>query len=176
MKQLFILMIRRPPKSTLFPYTTLFRSPRGFRPVGSSSASRSARLHHRAVRDHALGRIPPERHEQLAGKGHDADPAGAATLGADALAEPAAQGRPRLVAQPHPRELDGGGAQARVARLRDPLLAVDPAALPRAGRQAGEGRELALVIEAAGKRLEPEHAGGIGSADFAPGAGLGVGR
>src|SRR3712207_7205441 len=27
----FFLMIRRPPRSTLFPYTTLFRSPRGGR-------------------------------------------------------------------------------------------------------------------------------------------------
>src|SRR5437899_12716900 len=26
----FFLMIRRPPRSTLFPYTTLFRSPRGW--------------------------------------------------------------------------------------------------------------------------------------------------
>src|SRR3989337_3106063 len=30
----FFLMIRRPPRSTLFPYTTLFRSPRR-RPVGA---------------------------------------------------------------------------------------------------------------------------------------------
>src|SRR3712207_8660875 len=29
---IFFLMIRRPPKSTLFPYTTLFRSPRHARP------------------------------------------------------------------------------------------------------------------------------------------------
>src|SRR5216684_3288051 len=28
----FFLMIRRPPRSTLFPYTTLFRSPLGRRP------------------------------------------------------------------------------------------------------------------------------------------------
>src|SRR6266536_5836262 len=28
----FFLMIRRPPRSTLFPYTTLFRSPRPARP------------------------------------------------------------------------------------------------------------------------------------------------
>src|SRR6266852_6877649 len=28
----FFLMIRRPPRSTLFPYTTLFRSPRPSRP------------------------------------------------------------------------------------------------------------------------------------------------
>src|SRR2546421_6784060 len=27
MKSIFFLMIRRPPRSTLFPYTTLFRSP-----------------------------------------------------------------------------------------------------------------------------------------------------
>src|SRR3712207_6505674 len=158
------------------PHPTRLIRPRGSCSVGASSAPRSARLHHRAVRDHALRRIPPKCHEQFAGEGHDGDPPGTAMLGADAIAEPAAQGRPRLVAQPHPRELYGGRAQARVARLRDPLLAVDPAALPRAGRPAGEGRELALVIEAAGKRLEPEHAGGIGSADFAPGAGLGVGR
>src|SRR3712207_8954783 len=30
----FFLMIRRPPRSTLFPYTTLFRSPRRAVPVG----------------------------------------------------------------------------------------------------------------------------------------------
>src|SRR2546425_7292890 len=29
----FFLMIRRPPRSTLFPYTTLFRSPEDIRPV-----------------------------------------------------------------------------------------------------------------------------------------------
>src|SRR5215211_8599000 len=34
----FFLMIRRPPRSTLFPYTTLFRSPRRHRP---------GRVHHR---------------------------------------------------------------------------------------------------------------------------------
>src|SRR5438477_10990002 len=31
----FFLMIRRPPRSTLFPYTTLFRSPAGGRRTGS---------------------------------------------------------------------------------------------------------------------------------------------
>src|SRR3989442_4519104 len=33
----FFLMIRRPPRSTLFPYTTLFRSPAASRPPGSES-------------------------------------------------------------------------------------------------------------------------------------------
>src|SRR3712207_9491378 len=37
-RYVFFLMIRRPPRSTLFPYTTLFRSP------GSSSSSRSSTL------------------------------------------------------------------------------------------------------------------------------------
>src|SRR2546422_5583088 len=32
-------MIRRPPRSTLFPYTTLFRSPRGFKVAAPSSRS-----------------------------------------------------------------------------------------------------------------------------------------
>src|SRR3712207_8183922 len=34
-------MIRRPPRSTLFPYTTLFRSPSGLRSSSSSSKSRN---------------------------------------------------------------------------------------------------------------------------------------
>src|SRR6266536_5185816 len=34
----FFLMIRRPPRSTLFPYTTLFRSPRSFGPVALRGA------------------------------------------------------------------------------------------------------------------------------------------
>src|SRR3989338_6991798 len=32
---LFFLMIRRPPRSTLFPYTTLFRSPANFVPAAA---------------------------------------------------------------------------------------------------------------------------------------------
>src|SRR5688572_32099411 len=42
----FFLMIRRPPRSTLFPYTTLFRSPsRGFR---SGAAPRPPKTGHSA--------------------------------------------------------------------------------------------------------------------------------
>src|SRR5256885_1732476 len=36
---IFFLMIRRPPRSTLFPYTTLFRSPRRARGAGRSRSS-----------------------------------------------------------------------------------------------------------------------------------------
>src|SRR3712207_8923856 len=41
----FFLMIRRPPRSTLFPYTTLFRSLHVVRQVGSGLSA----LHHRGV-------------------------------------------------------------------------------------------------------------------------------
>src|SRR6266511_5884173 len=36
---IFFLMIRRPPRSTLFPYTTLFRSRRGWRRTGPREPS-----------------------------------------------------------------------------------------------------------------------------------------
>src|SRR2546426_5287797 len=38
-------MIRRPPRSTLFPYTTLFRSQQGERPVGDLRQHPLADLH-----------------------------------------------------------------------------------------------------------------------------------
>src|SRR3712207_8390399 len=54
----FFLMIRRPPRSTLFPYTTLFRSPRAPRrrqPRKRSSERRKRRL------DHVADDGPPGR-------------------------------------------------------------------------------------------------------------------
>src|SRR3990172_9161191 len=52
----FFLMIRRPPRSTLFPYTTLFRS-RPHRPVRTSSAATDRTSHGgRSTR-----RSPPDR-------------------------------------------------------------------------------------------------------------------
>src|SRR5258708_13069839 len=47
----FFLMIRRPPRSTLFPYTTLFRSI-----VGSAPAMRAARRWPLGVRGRAVAR------------------------------------------------------------------------------------------------------------------------
>src|SRR3712207_8865998 len=50
-------MIRRPPRSTLFPYTTLFRSARARRPAARRGADR---LRRRAARRRAApGRAPP---------------------------------------------------------------------------------------------------------------------
>src|SRR2546426_11520732 len=61
-------MIRRPPRSTLFPYTTLFRSARGGRKAGPRRArptlppgvprGRRQRARHRAAPAHAFLRAP----------------------------------------------------------------------------------------------------------------------
>src|SRR5256885_6178017 len=48
-------MIRRPPRSTLFPYTTLFRSRRSRRRRSLSSAPRSAQDHTAADRSRTPG-------------------------------------------------------------------------------------------------------------------------
>src|SRR5258708_9578188 len=63
-------MIRRPPRSTLFPYTTLFRSLHFFGDLGHVSvrmAHRQARTsladdHRRRLLRHRLGRIRSEEH------------------------------------------------------------------------------------------------------------------
>src|SRR5476649_3027543 len=47
----FFLMIRRPPRSTLFPYTTLFRSPTISGDAGSGSTD-------------GAGRVPQDRSEE----------------------------------------------------------------------------------------------------------------
>src|SRR2546427_6656542 len=54
-------MIRRPPRSTLFPYTTLFRSLA--RPV---AADHSDRDHQRSERVHVVRRVRPTAQEHLA--------------------------------------------------------------------------------------------------------------
>src|SRR5690349_24237255 len=57
---LFFLMIRRPPRSTLFPYTTLFRSPR-----------RGARAHRQGVRPEVPAGEAEPLHEQGDGRAGD---------------------------------------------------------------------------------------------------------
>src|SRR2546422_11393694 len=63
----FFLMIRRPPRSTLFPYTTLFRSPRlrsggaffwGIIALGEDRRRRRIRFHRRAPCGAAPGAWP----------------------------------------------------------------------------------------------------------------------
>src|SRR3712207_9321768 len=70
----FFLMIRRPPRSTLFPYTTLFRS-RDHHHLGAAGPAGPAEQHrdggrhglpHRDRRAHpgARGRLPADRSEE----------------------------------------------------------------------------------------------------------------
>src|SRR2546422_5215061 len=59
-------MIRRPPRSTLFPYTTLFRSP-GFLPPAPRSPSR------RQGSRHASGDVRPARPGDPAGREGERD-------------------------------------------------------------------------------------------------------
>src|SRR3712207_7507664 len=62
-------MIRRPPRSTLFPYTTLFRSAVGLRgrqaedAVRSWNALRASRRLHLALAPHGLARLVPKLQE-----------------------------------------------------------------------------------------------------------------
>src|SRR2546422_3117092 len=70
----FFLMIRRPPRSTLFPYTTLFRSPPAVCEVGLTYApagrrqgipvaltpARAARLFHRMADESGAPAVPAE--------------------------------------------------------------------------------------------------------------------
>src|SRR2546426_4880018 len=54
-------MIRRPPRSTLFPYTTLFRSQRRLSPSRSLRPERVYPLRHCAATDWATAPRPPTR-------------------------------------------------------------------------------------------------------------------
>src|SRR3712207_8847654 len=58
----FVLMIRRPPRSTLFPYTTLFRS-------HSQSRGRDAHKSHHAGKDEFLTGWSGQPREQLPHRG-----------------------------------------------------------------------------------------------------------
>ena len=80
--------------------------------------------------------VAPERHHQLACQGHDGDALVAlAGIVVGAAAEPSGERTLRLMPQPQPGQFDRGATSARVARLADALVAVDPAALPWTGRQ-----------------------------------------
>src|SRR2546426_3889980 len=71
----FFLMIRRPPRSTLFPYTTLFRSPAGDRRVAAAAAgARHAR--HCSGLSPARGLAVPPGAGRGGGSGAGAPPRG----------------------------------------------------------------------------------------------------
>src|SRR2546422_7270213 len=57
----FFLMIRRPPRSTLFPYTTLFRSPAPTSSAPGSSSTRSGKRSSASALRRSSARCPPDR-------------------------------------------------------------------------------------------------------------------
>src|SRR3712207_8925266 len=63
-------MIRRPPRSTLFPYTTLFRSRAGTKENGG--ARRRHRPRHDQLGRRGLDRRGPEAHSECVRRGADA--------------------------------------------------------------------------------------------------------
>src|SRR5256885_16593430 len=68
----FFLMIRRPPRSTLFPYTTLFRSEARRRPVRRPVAQREDPEDRHEEQDHVAtvdGEGPLAREEEAADRG-----------------------------------------------------------------------------------------------------------
>src|SRR2546430_10248606 len=158
----FFLMIRRPPRSTLFPYTTLFRSPQGKdHPVDPGADRRRDQRRRQWARDHlgrGRGRGAGPRHHRRHGPGaggrqgvrgrgeeHDGvrrvhrDPPGrggpAAHLGAAARPHGAYRRR-REKGRPGPGQAAGG----RRARSH--------AALPQgAARETGDGPRALAVME-----------------------------
>src|SRR5256884_9816985 len=76
----FFLMIRRPPRSTLFPYTTLFRSHRAHRSAGDDAGPRRGRL-----QKHTPGAVVPDDFMRD-GRARERHLDHAATRGLDGLA------------------------------------------------------------------------------------------
>src|SRR5258708_37864932 len=113
-------MIRRPPRSTLFPYTTLFRSPR----PGAAhchAPARSARERApgaaTAAGAHLLSRRRPWRAHFTHGAGRAAD-AGAGNIGVDPLAP---------------------GSDERTGKSVDGTAVHDDKQAPRSGGRGGAG-------------------------------------
>src|SRR5438270_13976681 len=123
-------MIRRPPRSTLFPYTTLFRSAHAALGSGAAGARPArAAAAHRAYRRHSLLMVPARPPYRLR-----------------------AAGRTSLVGCPH------GAAPVAAARhclgallLRHSLLAARAAVVPR--RAAGVFRRRAPDPEPRARRI-----------------------
>src|SRR6201985_3145734 len=117
----------------------------------------SACVHDGTRGDLTMADVSREGDEQFTGERDDRDAADPAALGANALAEPAAESTGRLVSHPHPSKLDHCGAQTRITGLRDTLFLVDAATLPGTGSQAGIGRQLPSVLKLAEQTLKVEH-------------------
>src|SRR5256886_14993918 len=121
-------MIRRPPRSTLFPYTTLFRSPR----VAQAGARRGDGLGIAVHGEHLGAQLPEQRRVAAATDGRIDDTAAARRPLAHRIGQdrnmvgggqgppekdesPACRGRPGPGRRP-PRRVPGGGGGAASGR------------------------------------------------------------
>src|SRR2546425_369171 len=173
-------MIRRPPRSTLFPYTTLFRSPDGRRASGAPAEPDPAALERpraidtrveRRAGDEApgdgaalrsaapAGAGPPARTQpgvaRRAGR-RDAESGPGATTDERAAGEPAHVAARQSRRGPRDTGLSHPGAAGALPRGATPVPGADPGAhraRARAGGEAGIG---------------PGGGGGRGSAETAP--------
>src|SRR3989441_11138195 len=157
----FFLMIRRPPRSTLFPYTTLFRSRQGILDLMGDP----------------LRPLPPRRHplglQQLRQVVEDHDGAGVLAVRAPQRRR-GGEERERGAAPPH-RDLElgaGGRGAPRALHLRDhrPEVRAGEDLLEKAsdGRRfvhAEHARRGAIDGREAPERVEGDHAGGDGLED-----------
>src|SRR5256885_8403930 len=68
-------MIRRPPRSTLFPYTTLFRSVRQLDRIEPEPAltSNHQQLHHHRLEQHRFVCVAGEEHRQIRSEEHTSE-------------------------------------------------------------------------------------------------------
>ena len=98
-------------------------------------------------RDQAELEISPQGDRQFARQGGDHHAPHALRLTFGAPVEPLAQGRVRLVLEPHPGGLDHDGAHETVAGLGDALAASALTAVIRAGCEADIAGDLASVGE-----------------------------
>src|SRR5256884_8319923 len=96
-------MIRRPPRSTLFPYTTLFRSPAATDPLAARNST-----NHQNSPALACSGLSPRLHSHLAEAPRDASPATSSPVPASTPQTPpsaTAQTMPTSSACPAPRPL-----------------------------------------------------------------------
>src|SRR2546430_16838357 len=138
-------MIRRPPRSTLFPYTTLFRSSPGAGRARATSrpSARSPSVRAPGTRTAPVGRRPAPR-------GRPRPPG------------PPAAGRARRAARARARRVEGRAGGALPPRRRDERL--DPGA-ERAREVAGEG---ARIVDPDGLGDEAQRGHAVADRDLSP--------
>src|ERR1700754_5086828 len=118
-------------------------------PAAESQVASVAKLslHHCMLWNEPGGEIAPQPHDQLARQRDDGDAPGVLAGVGRAGTEPLAERTIWLMAKPEPCEFDRFVAGPMIARLADPLLAIDAATLPGTLWQAAIAGDLAPVAE-----------------------------